>query len=47
MPQDVHDRHEVQTLIVRGAQLVEVLPPAEFKDDHLPGGIKLWQLDHV
>lgn len=41
MPREVHHRHDVQTLIDRGAQLVEVLPPAEFEEDHLPGAINL------
>ncbi len=35
------DRREVQDLIEKGAQVVEVLPPDEFEDDHLPGAINL------
>jgi rhodanese-related sulfurtransferase len=32
------DRHEVQRLLAeQQAQLVEVLPEAEFEDEHLPG----------
>jgi len=31
------DRDEVQRLVAAGAQLVEVLPAAEFEDEHLPG----------
>lgn len=41
MPQEVHYRHEVQALMDRGAQLVEVLGPEEFEEDHLPGAINL------
>jgi rhodanese-related sulfurtransferase len=42
------DRNEVQRLLAEEqAQLVEVLPEAEFADDHLPGAINipLKQLD--
>jgi rhodanese-related sulfurtransferase len=35
------DRSEVQTLIRRGAQIVEVLPREEFEEEHLPGAINL------
>ena len=35
------DRREVQDLIEKGAQVVEVLPPDEFEEDHLPGAINL------
>jgi rhodanese-related sulfurtransferase len=41
MPTSI-DRHEVQRL--RGqeqAQLIEVLPVAEFEDEHLPGAINI------
>jgi rhodanese-related sulfurtransferase len=34
-------RQEVQHLIARGAQVVDVLPAEEFKDDHLPGAVNL------
>jgi rhodanese-related sulfurtransferase len=34
-------RHEVQDLIERGAQVVEVLPRGEYEEDHLPGAINL------
>ena len=40
MPQFV-DRHEVQRLINEGAQLVEVLAPEEFEEEHLPGASNL------
>ena len=35
------DRREVEELIERGAQVVEVLPPDEFDEDHLPGAINI------
>ncbi len=34
-------RAEVQELLERGAQLVEVLPRDEFDEDHLPGAINI------
>lgn len=42
------DREQVQRLLREGAQLVEVLPQAEYKDEHLPGAINipLKELDH-
>ena len=40
MPQPI-DRDEVRRLVDRGAQLVEVLPPNEYKEDHLPGAISM------
>jgi len=40
MPTDV-DREEVRRLADRGAQLVEVLPPEEFEEWHLPGAISI------
>lgn len=47
MPRPI-DREEVQRLFADdGAQLVEVLPEAEFEDEHLPNAINipLKQLD--
>lgn len=41
MPHEVHHRHELQTLLDRGAQLVEVLGSEEFEEDHLPGAVNL------
>lgn len=35
------DRERVQQLIGEGAQLVEVLPRAEYEDEHLPGAISI------
>ncbi len=40
MPTEI-DRNQVQELVERGAQLVEVLPPDEYDEDHLPGAISL------
>jgi rhodanese-related sulfurtransferase len=40
MPRDV-DRKDVQRLVAEGAQLVEVLPASEYREDHLPGAINL------
>ena len=35
------DRGQVQRLLSEGAQLVEVLPRAEYEDEHLPGAISI------
>ncbi|HEV7679671.1 MAG TPA: rhodanese-like domain-containing protein [Candidatus Dormibacteraeota bacterium] len=40
MPTDV-DRFGVRDLIAQGAQVVEVLPEPEYRDEHLPGAIHL------
>jgi rhodanese-related sulfurtransferase len=42
------DREQVQRLMNQGGQLVEVLPNAEYEDEHLPGAINipLKELDH-
>jgi rhodanese-related sulfurtransferase len=40
------DRHQVQELLEKGAQLVEVLPANEYEEDHLPGAISI-PLSHV
>ena len=40
MPTDA-TRADVQRLLTEGAQLVEVLPPAEYEEAHLPGAINL------
>ncbi len=34
-------RQQVRELIDDGAQLVEVLPPDEFEEDHLPGALNV------
>jgi rhodanese-related sulfurtransferase len=35
------DRNMLQRLVGEGAQLVEVLPPAEYEQEHLPGATSL------
>jgi rhodanese-related sulfurtransferase len=35
------DRDEVRQLVAAGARLVEVLPSAEFDEEHLPGAINI------
>ena len=35
------DHERVQALIGEGAQLVEVLPRAEYEDEHLPGAVSI------
>ncbi len=40
MPTSI-DRDDVQRLMGEGAQLVEVLPPAEYEEMHLPGAINI------
>jgi rhodanese-related sulfurtransferase len=41
MPRSI-DRHEAQQLIAeQHAQLVDVLPAAEYADEHLPGAINI------
>jgi rhodanese-related sulfurtransferase len=35
------DRERVQQLVSEGAQLIEVLPSAEYEDEHLPGAINI------
>ena len=40
MPKEIR-RDELQALLDRGAQLVEVLPADEYEEEHLPGAISL------
>jgi rhodanese-related sulfurtransferase len=40
MPKQIN-RDEVRRLLSEGAQLVEVLPDNEYREDHLPGAINL------
>jgi rhodanese-related sulfurtransferase len=41
MPTSI-DRQDVQRLLAEDqAQVVEVLPPAEYEDEHLPGAINI------
>jgi len=35
------NRHDVTRLVAEGAQLLDVLPPKEFDDSHLPGAINI------
>ncbi|MCL6650616.1 MAG: rhodanese-like domain-containing protein [Chloroflexi bacterium] len=48
MPRTI-DRYEVQRLLQAGAQLVDVMPAAEYAEQHLPGAINLplRQLDRL
>ncbi|TMG60072.1 MAG: rhodanese-like domain-containing protein [Chloroflexi bacterium] len=41
------DRDQLQNLVAQGAQLLEVLPADEYREDHLPGArsIPLSQID--
>jgi rhodanese-related sulfurtransferase len=34
-------RQDAQDLIEKGAQVVEVLPPEEFEEEHLPGAVNM------
>jgi len=40
MPRNI-DRDQVRDLTAGGAQLVEVLPPAEYEERHLPGALSI------
>ena len=40
MPKEI-DREGVRRLVEQGAQLVEVLPSSEYREDHLPGAVNL------
>ena len=40
MPTDL-DIHEIRPLLDAGAQLVDVLPEAEYEEEHLPGAINI------
>ncbi len=40
MPQEV-DRHQVAQLCKNGAQVVEVLPAHEYREEHLAGAINI------
>jgi rhodanese-related sulfurtransferase len=35
------DAHRLRELVAAGAQLVEVLPEAEYREEHLPGAINI------
>jgi len=36
------DRNKVKELVSQGARLVEVLPKAEYEEEHLPGAINIF-----
>ncbi|MFN2504930.1 MAG: rhodanese-like domain-containing protein [Acidimicrobiales bacterium] len=38
MPTEI-DRHEVQRLVAAGAQLVDVMPKAEWEESHIVGAV--------
>jgi rhodanese-related sulfurtransferase len=40
MPTNI-DRNTLQRMLADGAQLLEVLPPAEYAEDHLPGAVNV------
>ena len=40
MPTTIN-RNTLQRMLEEGAQLVEVLPPGEYAEDHLPGAISI------
>jgi rhodanese-related sulfurtransferase len=40
VPEQV-DRDDVRRLLGEGAQLIDVLPAKEYREDHLPGAINL------
>jgi rhodanese-related sulfurtransferase len=40
MPTEI-DRHTVQRLVEAGAQLVDVLTPQEYEEEHLRGAINI------
>jgi rhodanese-related sulfurtransferase len=40
MPKEI-ELEDVRRLIKEGAQLVDVLPPREYEEEHLPGAINI------
>jgi rhodanese-related sulfurtransferase len=40
MPSEI-DRHEVRRLVAAGAQLVDVMPKAEWDESHIAGAVHL------
>ena len=40
MPTDI-DRNTLERMLEEGSQLVEVLPPDEYADEHLPAAISI------
>lgn len=41
MPQKIFEATDVEALLAAGAQLVEVLPRAEYEEQHLSGAINI------
>jgi len=41
MPTEVYRARDVEHLVAGGAQLVEVLPRAEYDEQHLPGAVNI------
>jgi rhodanese-related sulfurtransferase len=41
MPRQIFAVAELKALLEQGAQLVDVMPPDEFAQDHLPGAINI------
>lgn len=41
MPREIHERDGVRSLMDGGAQVVEVLGPEEFDEEHLPGAVNI------
>jgi rhodanese-related sulfurtransferase len=41
MPRSLFEVHELQTLLDESALLVEVLPRAEYEEEHMPGAISI------
>jgi len=37
----VVDRKDVQRMVAEGAQLVDVLPPREYENEHLKGAVSI------
>jgi rhodanese-related sulfurtransferase len=40
MPEGI-DRDRVRTLMASGAQIVDVLPADEYREEHLPGAVNI------
>ena len=38
---EIVDRERLRELLASGAQLLEVLPPKEYAEDHIPGATSL------
>lgn len=40
MPKEI-DRHEVQSLVERGAQVLDVMPKGEYESSHIRGALHI------